>query len=415
MLKKKYKMYQLLIVLFILLSISFFQLCNWTSIYASQILGITSIFLFIIFSTYYKFKIKGCFKLWCLFFFLLCLINVLLSTLFYEQSFRDSISYASPYLIILLYFIIGRNINWKKKELIIKIIIIVSVIASIFFSIQALIFVNWNYNIFIDFNKFAKWTYRMGYLRIPYASYLVSIGIIFTFVKAIQTHAIGRKTILLLIIFTQIYYLLIWVKTRMLIICVIFTLLCLVSYQYYNKIYGIIIFLGIIGIVFLILTSDIGREYIDSFLSLKQDSSFSIRKREILFYLKDGLNSLLFGRGFLNETSGLINGISILRGESNMFYREDVGIIGLFHEFGLLGIIWYCGLVIKMVNIFSKTAKKNENKLLYFSIIIFLIISSFTLIITNSTRILYLVFFMIIFDDRKVCYKINEKHIYNIN
>lgn len=105
----------------------------------------------------------------------------------------------------------------------------------------------------------------------------------------------------------------------------------------------------------------------------------------ITYYLQTFFKNPVFGNGFTSYASVFYS--SVEHGPLGIAYYVDVGIFGLLGQTGLCSIIFYFWPLIKMFKsygIIRKHRKKIHSKYtLYISILVYVIISSSTLIITN--------------------------------
>lgn len=153
-------------------------------------------------------------------------------------------------------------------------------------------------------------------------------------------------------------------------------------------------FIVILLLVFYSGVLDYFRMLIQPFIdgSYIYDGSYYARL-ESLNYFSDVIKSNpLFGNGLLlpNAKSSYYN---IITGPMGYAFYTDVGILGLTAQFGIPMLIWYL-LLIKYI---FKIYQINHNKIIL-SLVIFICLSSATLIVTDPQRITFLILSLSIID-----------------
>lgn len=227
---------------------------------------------------------------------------------------------------------------------------------------------------------------------------IFTIGFLMLIYNSLKNGVNWKNCIELTLCFTRIF----WVEQQRafsIILAVIFLLL-LVKEKVENKTLQMLIFvslllLGFLGIAF----SDVINN-ISSLLS--GDISANARMWSINFFLKKAHEYLWFGMGFIGGTNDVrSSGYWLLRDSSGyLTQRSDVGIFGLLNMWGLIGVSWYFGLL-------HYFAKKQKDTGVNMASIMFLytLLTSFTLILTDSQRVLLIpVFLTFVYQDRR-----NEK------
>jgi len=143
----------------------------------------------------------------------------------------------------------------------------------------------------------------------------------------------------------------------------------------------------IIFILYIITSNLIGKVF--SFFDYSSGSVYA-RVEGIIYYLSFFKQSPINFMGFVNGANNFTN--EILHGKQGYLYTTDICILGELTILGILGLIWYIALVIKMIKL---CYYKNENgKYVYINIntgvVAFILLSSLTLIVLNSQRIILL-------------------------
>ena len=142
-------------------------------------------------------------------------------------------------------------------------------------------------------------------------------------------------------------------------------------------------------VIIAFLCSPYFRSFIMSFstdLSNSLGKSTRIRLLELKYYISIFLNNPLLGFGNIPYNIGLNE---IVCGPDKMFWMEDVGFFGLIARFGLGGFLMYGSLIIRQIYILYRI-KQVDNSLysLLVGFFVFTILSSATVIILDTTRML---------------------------
>ena len=397
------KIIKYIIVLIMLLEVEFFYLIKMPlSIYKFNntyqkllILGI--IITGLIMNS--KKIIKGKFRYLKIILFLMAiyLIQLIISSLKYNQFFSNTFSISNYYIIPLLYFLIIIYLKRTNDiKFIKKIFINFTIILSTLFILQSVLF---KYNIvFLNVNTELT---RFGSLRIFEGANIILIGILISFCDLINTNKLYRKKIISIIACSLGLAEMIFVqKTRMAIVAVLIVIVFISCIKFKKNIVKIMgIFISIIVIVILFFSSKIGENYIKSF-SL-ESGNISVRNEAINFFIEETKNEYILGTGFIYVNPNVYDIYNVeksykLKGPNGTYYRTDVGIFGFYHTFGILGIIFYLLFVIEVgrdILIIYKIKKYlfNYEILAIFLLIIF---TTFSLIITDVYRIITIPFLL---------------------
>lgn len=151
---------------------------------------------------------------------------------------------------------------------------------------------------------------------------------------------------------------------------------------------GMFIF-GIVVIGGYIIANDVLADYFNSFTNLNLGNEYAgsslQRLYAVNYYWSRVKNQLLFGLGFLYNEGGAIG--SILRGTSTAYaqtaYTEDLGILGQFFNYGILGVSFFIALFVRWFSVMRKSYKAEYKK--YFALLLPLFIHGLTQTITSMS------------------------------
>lgn len=347
------------------------------------------------------------FKKSIFYFIILYLIELIISWYRHNQGLMNVFISSNYYILLLSYFIfiyyLRKNSNNKAfKEKIINI----NVFISVLFLLQYIL---------IKFNvKFLQINfeyYRFGELRIyEAASMFVNLGVILALGNLLKLKR-GKKNNCksILCIILSLINIIIVAKGRMGLLIILCTMILMILYRYRKNAIKIFIAISIIGVVgLLFIRTDVAQEYIKS--SQIKDASITNRQGAINMYVDQIKKNPIFGMGFIRDMDNS-EAVLLLRGPKGSYTRTDVGIIGFTNTFGILGFAWYIYILIKFSYIILILHRKNvlNMNLELLGIFIMVILTSFTLIVMDSERILIMPIFMALLDYTVNKYKIKLK------
>lgn len=288
------------------------------------------------------------------------------------------------YFILLLYFYISYKCidNDKNFEKIQKIIINIAMFYSILMIIQYF-FLKYEIRFLAFHNNFLAYTSG----RLTAGFELVLFSSVFLCANLFSTNKKQRiKSKVLIVI--EIIYLTFVVDSRSSVIIY----LAIIYFSIFINIKAIrprkvfIMLGGIIAAVSLWLSSS---ALVQFFLSTRP-SSFRQRLREIAFYSEKIFYNKFIGIGFLRDLPDSYN-YKILHGSGHSYFVSDIGILGFFAIWGVIGICLTVYFIIICISIIKKTSiKYGKYHDLYVCVLLYLIGTSINLCAFDVQRIVYL-------------------------
>lgn len=237
-------------------------------------------------------------------------------------------------------------------------------------------------------------------MRVWDLSSLEAFVVLFNFYKLLSTKDRKEKVFCILkiiIIFLALIYV---EQTRMMIIALILASFFMYLMKKRTNVKKVIITL--ILMISIIVMWNIGAfsALIDSFsLNSKYGLSTSIRLLELEHYLSIFMEKPVFGIGLVWPT--ISRAYDLLYGVYGTYTITDVGIFGYFASVGINALIIYgipsmrFSIIVYRLN---KQSKSSNLSILLIGLIIFLFISSFTLLILNTSRIFIWPFYLALFE-----------------
>lgn len=147
------------------------------------------------------------------------------------------------------------------------------------------------------------------------------------------------------------------------------------------------------------------------FFDQSKSSSALGRLYSIKHYLQAFYDNPVFGTGIIRETN--LKFAFIKHGSDGLVYSDDVGLIGLIGENGIIGLIFYSLILFRLLYLTYEMVikKKIWNTDTYFmtGMSVFLILTSATLIITNTMRIFLCPFLLAFYEYYGV--KVHERKV----
>lgn len=405
---KKINLIYVFYVLLLLSSVNFFSLSILPDIFfrinsgQQIILQVITSFVMVSFSIKKSLLMrKDIFRIYILWFWIISLFGIIYTINVMGQNAIDTLIASNYVLALLSYFPISLLISNNKMELVKKAVIIITLVGLTLIGIQYFSLKISNYrfmNLDSDFSRF-------GSVRITQSSHILYyFGSLLLFERYIKNKSNG---FLLLFVYTLLIFLFVS-KGRMLLIGLLVSCLCMYFYFYKKNIIKSFLFLLVLLLTFISFSNtSIGQSYLNSFSPNSQNDTASVRQREIIYYNTMSEESPIIGNGFLRDVNGSVFQ-KILRGPTLQYSRTDVGIFGLFNALGLLGISWYIGVVLYLVWLFIKYRRSLavEDGVLLIGMLVTLVSFSFTMIMTDPVRIIFLshilAFFNVSFRKRRV-------------
>lgn len=349
-------------------------------------------------------------------FIILVILEVFLSYMRYGQNGKSLLATSNHYIVIIAYFIIylyeSKKENKKEalKDILIKFITIISLIILaqfIIYNISGILFLN------IDKQR-AISSMRYGTIRIYESSYLPVVGIVLSFGTLLKNNNsldVKRRSIICLV--ASFFNLLFVSKGRMALMMAILSCIYMTLKLYSNnkiKKYLFIIILIISTLIFIKIPFI--NEIITS-LNMK-DYSLITRVEALEYYMQQLKENLFLGIGFIEAIEGDYS-FYFVKGPYGMFYKDDMGIFGMLHTFGFVGIIWYIMLVMKIfkiLSIISKNSMKSEYIELY-GMVFLVFVGAFVMNPFDPQRIIVFPFLLALIDSayREVSYKKLKENI----
>lgn len=179
-------------------------------------------------------------------------------------------------------------------------------------------------------------SFRNGTLRFNVGGIVIYLGVFVSITKLLEKEYSGKHFINLLVCAYQIIFI---DKTRtvMLYIVVIIAISMLSERKlkrWVKIILWLIIVASIVGVFF---SSDTVSSSLTSYLY--SDAGFLMRLRAVEHYMNQFAQYPLLGIGLISSSKD-ITGWQLLYGTDGMYFRGDVGAIGLLNEFGIAGLLW---------------------------------------------------------------------------
>lgn len=166
----------------------------------------------------------------------------------------------------------------------------------------------------------------------------------------------------------------------------------------------IILCLLMVVLTYVFMNSTMGQDILDAIMGTSENDTLSVRDSGRVYYLglyTQSWKRILFGCGFANShNSYAIKILNPLWEEygSARYYLEDVGILSPLIKYGLVGIVFWIGVVIKNISLSYKIYNKS-GEMAYLQFLLIDLIACATLIPTmfNTTILFPLITVLILF------------------
>ncbi|WP_022755936.1 hypothetical protein [Butyrivibrio fibrisolvens] len=329
-------------------------------------------------------KYAGAYYYWGILSIIIWLCEIIYSYILYShygQSLLSCVKASYSYCVIIVIYVLSyflfriNDVHFLKNC-----IKAFGMLSSLFSIIQVILY---RYSIVVF--DMADEAVRNGRLRYGIASNFLPLAFFITFSDFVEK----RKRKDFFIIVLEAIALLYAFQTRSLILYMVLTIL-IVLLVFAKKIRTKLVLMFSLAIISVYaIGTDLTNPLVFEF---SNDYGIEARFYAIIFYLKQFLEKPLFGMGSIRESSGNAYLKGLLHGSSGVFsgklFRDDVGVIGLLNERGIIGIAWYLLLLLILFKECRIIAKSNISERIWvISIYIYILISSFNLLYVENSRL----------------------------
>ena len=329
------------------------------------------------------------------------LIQVCSSCFVYNQGFIEVIKASYYFFIPLLYYLLISFLDDEKKyRKLFRIIILFSSILSFLFIIQSIAYEEFGI-IFLKLEKLSGSIFfiRNNRIRLIQPALIISFSLILSWAELIKLEKKNDKLLYVYNIIFGLIYLILVCQTRMLTLSVITSMLAILLLKRKSNIKQLTVIIFIINLFLFIYNINFTKNFIQSFDATDFAWSMHARTEALNYYIEKIINNPIIPIGLLNEANNLER-FYIIHGKQGYLYESDVGIVGLAVTLGVVGLVWFILLIIKLfrIIIYVYRKKKLNEYIELVGIITFVIINVITLIITDIERIICLPVILAIFE-----------------
>ena len=311
------------------------------------------------------------------------LIEVIISNYRYKQGLANVIKESMYYLIFAIVVIAICNMELEETvslEWFCKKIVLLSMFCSTFAIILFSLYTYFGLNPL----QLSVENIRNGTIRFGIGSNLVVIALIIS-LSNMMNEGLNKTDLSNMILgIVQLYFI---NKTRSVILYLIIVFCYMIlNTRKTNKIVKIVVYFTVFASIFLLIFGNSSFGYrIEGYINA--DYGLMARVEAIQFYFSQFLKHPLFGMGFIS-TKKTLSGWNLLYGDSGIYYRGDVGVIGLLNAYGIVGFIWSC-LFLK--RIYNSAVDNTTYSLSLKFIVIYFVISWANLSFMDAERLLYMI------------------------
>ena len=348
-------------------------------------------FFFSLIKNRFKIKFSKSNRLLTISFFLIILLEVVLSYISYHQPIILVLKEASYNIIILFaYFTFVQLYKSLNFEEILKLIVIFGLITSSISLFSAFIFNHFNINILGLVIENAS--IRNDKVRFFIGEETVILGVIISITRIFSKKNKTIDVLNIIISLLQIYFV---SQTRSLILYLILIILLILFFNKKTNLTLKLLMISVssIFILYIILNFRDIETYINSYIG--GDSSISIRFKTIDFYMNQFYQKPWFGMGYISSSKD-IDDWQLLYGPEGYYYRSDVGIIGNLNQYGIIGLLWIIAFFYKNIKYSAKEKQISIYHLIIFNFSAFLMLSLINLSFLTVQLLMYL-FYILIF------------------
>lgn len=325
------------------------------------------------------------------FFLILFFIEIVRTVYKYNVGIIPVISSYNYLFIILGYYIFRYYIQRKGKENFINLVLFFSLFCSILISLQYILYPKLGLFLNVDYS------YRFLSMRITQGEGLINIGIVLAFGVLVNKNF---KFMLLpyLTFLVGVYELIFVQKTRMVILCIIISCITVFLLKNVKKVQNVfLLFIFLFILLGTIQNTELLNKYTESISN--EDVSLRVRQEANSFFLNQFYENKFLGMGLIpSNVSDFTD--NLLYGPNRIYFKSDVGLVGFINTFGISGLICFLLLYFKIITILIKSIKNGSirNNYEVLTLSLFVITSSWTLLIFNYQRIITLPILLAVLD-----------------
>lgn len=317
-----------------------------------------------------------------LFFLILVLVEAIISYFNYRQDISDVMSILILYFSFISYYVLSFiTKNYKKNNILHKYFIISMTICIMLNTFQYIVFDKGIYLLDINYS-FS----RYDSLRITANASIINIGLIIITAFILESNK-KNKCVFIILFLLGIYNSIFIQKTRSILLITLASIVAMLLLKFKDNFKKIITTTLILVIVILLI---IKLPIFDSYFEVKLSDDLGIiaRKEAIIYFIDQLKNNFVFGTGIIKPIPGDWT-YTYLTGPYNIYYHDDVGIIGFTNKFGIVGFIWYIMLNIKLIIYIWKIRKYNNSvySLVNVGCVTYITLSMYNLIMMDYQRI----------------------------
>lgn len=297
-------------------------------------------------------------------------VNVVTMNLRWHYRDTQIIWFSLPFCVLLMYFVLAEFLQKKKNyDYFLKAAEIVCIMVGILMITQV---IYWGiaHELFLDINVMNYYLYRYHVqLRLyGYCDGLMRIVILMSAYELIHNDFKWAQNKLHFISFVVSFISIVFVdQSRIYLIIEIIALMVMYvsekkNYPKIKKKHMLFFFAAIcIAVYFL-------RNKMGSLIASMQDSgngSNFARVGAVWYYFKSFTDWVFTGYGVVIPDEGTV-AYGVIKGTSGLYHYDDIGIIGVFVSLGILGLMWYFWVLVKVWRISRiKTSYQALNKGLF--------------------------------------------------
>lgn len=315
-------------------------------------------------------------------FFLIMLLEVIVSYFYYNESFVEVVKHAIYYFTPIVAYFAFDSLDCKPTIAYINIIVKVSIICSIvaileFFCYEML---------GIDLLKL---TYantllreRGGTIRFSIGGIVYILGLIISLTRLQIKKA---KKIDIVNLWLGLFQLFFIYKTRSVILYLFVTIVISILYQKKEHFYmrSIIILGATICVVTLPFTFAFIKE--QALRVIESDVGILVRFEAAEYFIKQFFDRIILGIGFAGET--------FYSRDTRLYHQSDVGLIGDINNFGIIGFAWLISFYILLLKrVWRYNGDNAEVECISKNISIYLLISCCSISILTISTSMYIFF-----------------------
>lgn len=320
--------------------------------------------------------------------FIICIYSMLV----YDETVLDMFICAGGYLMFLFTYVVIRIYECDGMDYMLNRVFWIQLIYTVMVTVHAVIFNNTGRRLFL----FPSDTLRNDNVRIGLGVF-IGIYFVYAFYNWLQGN---RRTLMTVAIAIGVFGLFYADMTRAAQIAVIVTMACMWLLHRERSKASVIKFMIAIIVLVIFLDSELFTSILNVFSTDNSVNALSLstlaRYNAIEYFSQFTKKNPLIGMGWIRPYTDELT--RIWSGPTNTAYLDDLGFLGQFYRQGILGVIIYIALLVRMGYVILKIKGKCDERTLLIGIFAYILFTLPSLNCFDGERMMVMPFYLATFE-----------------